>query len=180
MNFSKIIALIPARSGSKSIKNKNIKKIGKKHLIGFSIETCLKSKFISKIFVSTDSKKYAAIAKKYGPVEIIFRPKKISDDFSTDYEVIKHAIENIKENYEFIAHMRPTTPFRKIKEVDLAIKNFINSKYHSLRSVHEMSETSYKTFEVHNKKLKTLRNLNYSIDNLPCFVLYKNKFYQSI
>ncbi len=166
MNSKKVIAIIPARSGSKSIKDKNIKKIENKHLIGLSIETCLKSKHISKIFVSTDSKKYAAIAKKYGPVEIIFRPKKISKDFSTDFEMIKHAIENINDEYEFIAHIRPTTPLRKIEDVDLAIKTFIKSKYHSLRSVHEMPETSYKTFEAHMGRLKTLKNLKYSIDSL--------------
>ncbi len=72
----KIIAFIPARSGSKSIKDKNIKILNGKPLIAWSIQTCLKSKFINKIIISTDSKKYAKIAKKYGADEIIIRPKK--------------------------------------------------------------------------------------------------------
>ena len=88
-----IIALIPARSGSKGIKDKNIKYLGNKPLIGWAIEQCFKSKVFSKIYISTDSKKYSEIAKKYGPVEIIMRPKKISKDKSTDYEMIKHAIK---------------------------------------------------------------------------------------
>ena len=167
MKSKKIIAIIPARSGSKSLKNKNIKKLAKKPLLAWSIETCLKSKLISKIFLSTDSKNYAKIAKGFGPIEILLRPKIISGDLSTDYQMIMHAIKNIKYDYDYIAHIRPTTPIRKIKDIDLAIKKFVNSKYTSLRSVHEMSETSYKTMEINNKGfLKSLKNLNFSIDEL--------------
>ena len=167
MESKKIIAIIPARSGSKSLRNKNIKKLVKKPLLAWSIETCLKSKLISKIFLSTDSKKYAKIAKSFGPIEILLRPKIICGDLSTDYQMILHAIKNIKYDYDYIAHIRPTTPIRKISDIDLAIKKFVNSKYASLRSVHEMSETSYKTLEINNKGLlKSLKNLNFSIDEL--------------
>ena len=167
MKTKKTIAIIPARSGSKSIKNKNIIKLGGKPLIAWSIESCFKSKQISKVYISTDSKKYAKIAKQFGPVEILFRPKKISDDFSTDYQMIKHAIEKIDYDYDYIAHIRPTTPIRKISELNAAIKSFINSKFTSLRSVHEMSETSYKTFEITKKKfLKPLKSIKKNIDYL--------------
>ena len=74
IKHNKVIAIIPARSGSKSVKNKNIK-ILEKPLIAWSIELCCRSKFISKVFVSTDSKKYAKLAKRFGEVEIILRPK---------------------------------------------------------------------------------------------------------
>ena len=161
-----IIALIPARSGSKGIKDKNIKHLGNKPLIGLAIEQCLKSKVFSKIYVSTDSKKYAHISKKYGPVEIIMRPKKISNDKSTDYEMVNHAIKNISSKYDFIAHIRPTSPLRKTEHLKKAFKIFIKSNYDSLRSVHEMQETSYKTFEVKNGILKPLKNINMTIDQL--------------
>ena len=166
MNSNKIIAIIPARSGSKSIKDKNIIKLGKKPLIAWSIESCFKSKLISKVYVSTDSKKYAKIAKQFGPVEILLRPKKISGDLSTDYQMIKHAIENIDYDYNYIAHIRPTTPLRKTSDLNTAIKIFINSKFTSLRSVHEMSETSYKSVEVNRGVLRSLKNLNFTIDEL--------------
>ena len=166
MKSKKIIAIIPARSGSKSIKDKNIKKLGNKPLIAWSIESCFKSKLISKVYVSTDSKKYAKIAKQFGPVEILLRPKKISTDFSTDYQMIRHAIENIDYDYDYIVHIRPTTPIRKTSELNAAIKNFINSKFTSLRSVHEMSETSYKSVEVNRGILRSLKNLNFTIDEL--------------
>jgi len=162
----KIIAIIPARSGSKSIRNKNIKTLVNKPLIAWSIEACLKSKQISKIYVSTDSKKYANIAKKFGPVEILYRPKNLSTDHSTDYEMIKHAISNIDYEYEFIAHIRPTSPLRKLRDLDSAIKGFKKSKFNSLRSVHEMPETSYKSVEIINGELKSLKNLKLNMDEL--------------
>lgn len=166
MRSNKIIAIIPARSGSKSVKDKNIRVLGKKPLIAWSIESCLKSKLISKIYVSTDSLKYAKIAKQFGPVEILLRPKRISGDFSTDYQMIVHAIENIKFNYNYIAHIRPTTPLRKKNDLNKAIKTFIKSKSTSLRSVHEMSETSYKSLEINNGYLKSLKNLKLTMDEL--------------
>ena len=164
----KIIAFIPARSGSKSIKDKNIKILNGKPLIAWSIQTCLKSKFINKIIISTDSKKYAKIAKKYGADEIIIRPKKISKDKSTDYEAIIHAIRNLKySDYDLIAHIRPTTPQRDVFDIDSAIKKFATSKHNSLRSVHEMSESSYKSFEIFKKnQLKSIANLKFSLDDL--------------
>ena len=166
MSPNKIIAIIPARSGSKSVKDKNIRELGKKPLIAWSIESCFKSKHISKVYVSTDSIKYAKIAKQFGPVEILLRPKRISGDFSTDYQMIVHAIENIKFNYDYIAHIRPTTPFRKKNDLNKAIKTFIKSKYNSLRAVHEMSETSYKSLEINNGSLKSLKNLKFTMDEL--------------
>ena len=166
MSPNKIIAIIPARSGSKSVKDKNIRELGKKPLIAWSIESCFKSEHISKVYVSTDSIKYAKIAKQFGPVEILLRPKRISGDFSTDYQMIVHAIENIKFNYDYIAHIRPTTPFRKKNDLNKAIKTFIKSKYNSLRSVHEMSETSYKSLEINNGSLKSLKNLKFTMDEL--------------
>lgn len=164
----KIIAIIPARSGSKSIRDKNIKILNGKPLIAWSIQTCLKSKYIKKIVVSTDSTKYAKIAKKFGANEIIIRPKNISKDKSTDYEAIIHTINNLKySNYDLIAHIRPTTPIRNVFDLDRAIKIFAASRYDSLRSVHEMSESAYKSFEISSKNLlKPIANISFSLDDL--------------
>lgn len=166
INSKEVIAIIPARSGSKAVKNKNIKNLCGKPLIAWSIESCFKSKLISKVYVSTDSKRYAQIAKQFGPVEVLLRPKNLSSDYSTDYEMINHAIKNIDYDYKYIAHIRPTTPIRKNKDINLAIKKFVNSNFTSLRSVHEMSESSYKTLEIINGKLKSLKNLKLNMDDL--------------
>lgn len=163
-----IVAIIPARSGSKSIKNKNIKILGKIPLIAWSIKLCKRSKLITNIVVSTDSKKYASIAKKFGAHNVILRPKNISQDRSTDYEMIDHTIKHLKfKNYDYIALIRPTTPLRKVKIIDRALKFFIKSKYNSLRSIHQNPETSYKTLEISSKNfLKPLKGSKLSLDDL--------------
>ena len=127
-NDKKVIAIIPARSGSKSIKDKNIVNLRGKPLIAWSIEQCLKSKKIDEVYLSTDSRKYARIAKKFGLKKIIYRPKSISNDKSTDYEFVKHFIDNIGTNHGVIAHIRPTTPFRNIILLDKIINFFIKTK----------------------------------------------------
>ena len=163
----KVIAIIPARSGSKSIKDKNIINFKGKPLIAWSIEQCLNSKKIDEVYLSTDSKKYAVIAKKFGLKKIIFRPKSISNDKSTDYEFIKHFIDNIDTNHEVIAHIRPTTPLRDVKLLDNIIKFFtLKKKYSSLRAVHENPETAYKSFELTNKFLKPLKGVRKTMDEL--------------
>ncbi len=163
----KVIAIIPARSGSKSIKDKNIVNLRGKPLIAWSIEQSIKSKNISEVYFSTDSKKYAEIAKKFGVKKIIYRPKSISNDKSTDYEFIKHFIDNIYTDHGIIAHIRPTTPFRNVALLDKIIKFFVkNKKYSSLRAVHENPETAYKSFELKNKFLKPLKGVKKTMDQL--------------
>tara|TARA_B100000795_G_scaffold258228_1_gene232147 strand:- start:602 stop:1291 length:690 start_codon:yes stop_codon:yes gene_type:complete len=167
MKDIKVIAIIPARSGSKSIKDKNIVNFRGKPLLAWSIEQCLKSKKIDEVYLSTDSKKYAAIAKKFGLKKIIFRPKSISNDKSTDYQFIKHFIDNVDTNHKVIAHIRPTTPLRDVKLLDNIIKFFtLNKKYSSLRAIHENSETAYKSFELKNKFLKPLKGVRKTMDEL--------------
>ncbi len=165
-SMKKIIAIIPARSGSKGIKDKNLKYIYGKPLIGWAIYHCFASKLFSKIYLSTDSKKYGNIAKKFGPVEIIIRPKKISKSNSSDYQMIMHAMKKINSSYDLIAHIRPTSPLRKISQLKNAVKLFRKSNFSSLRSVHEMQETSYKTFEIRKDLLKPLKNIKISLDQL--------------
>ena len=96
-NKKEIIAIIPARSGSKSIKNKNIVNLFGKPLIYYSINVAIKSKYISRVIVSTDSKKIKKIALKYGAEVPFLRPKKYSLDNSKDYEVINHALKWLKK-----------------------------------------------------------------------------------
>ena len=90
--MTKILCIIPARSGSKGIKNKNIKMFNDKPLIIWTIEQALESKYEMKIIVSTDSSEYKRICDKYYPGLVPFlRPSEISDDLSTDFEFLNHA-----------------------------------------------------------------------------------------
>ena len=147
-----IVALIPARSGSKGVPHKNIKPLGGHALIEWSIAACKATASISRIFVSTDSVDYARVCLGMGAEVPFLRPAEIAGDRSTDYDFIKHALDWLLQNDaepDFIVHIRPTTPFRDPAIIDLAVAEFINhSQATSLRSVHQMSESAYKTFEI--------------------------------
>ena len=161
-------SLIPARSGSKSIKNKNLLKINGKSLIARAGIISKKCKFIDRTFISTDSKKYKNEALKF-KIEVPFlRSKKNSRDKSTDFEVINEfirSIYNLEEKIpKYLVYLRPTTPFRKSNIIDKAILKFKRLKnYDSLVSVNEMAEPVYKKYLIKNKKLKTIFP-NYSLD----------------
>ena len=167
--MSKIVALIPARSGSKGVPGKNIKPLAGFPLIAYSIKAALKSKLIDRVIVSTDSEEYANIAREYGAEVPFLRPSELSGDKATDTDFFKHAIdwfiENEGEVPEYFAHLRPTTPLREPNVIDAALKSFIGSDFTALRSVHKMTESSYKSFEIEDGKLKCLCGGNFDIES---------------
>lgn len=120
----KILAIIPARSGSKGLKNKNIKKINGKPMISYTIEAAVKSGIFSNIIVSTDSHKYAEIAKNDGAEVPFIRPKKLGTDESTTTEVILHAISEMEksndERYDYFMLLQPTSPLRTAENIKKA------------------------------------------------------------
>ena len=97
----KVICIIPARKGSKGLKNKNIKKLKNIPLIAWSILVAKKCKMIDEIIVSTDSKKISKIAKKYGAKVPFLRPSNLATDKSSSFEVLKHAINFYKKKKSF-------------------------------------------------------------------------------
>ena len=136
-NKNNFIAIIPARSGSKEVKNKNVIKIEGHPLIAYSIEAAKKSKFVENVFVTTDGKYIAKVARQYG-AKVIFRPKQISKHTSQIEDAILHAIEYVEKFYkkevENIVLMQPTSPLRNKDDLDNAIKKFIKDKADSLFS----------------------------------------------
>jgi CMP-N,N'-diacetyllegionaminic acid synthase len=150
--MSKVIALIPARSGSKGVPNKNTRLLGGHTLIAWSIMAVKKAKSIDRVIVSTDSEEYSQIAIQLGAEAPFLRPAEISGDQSTDYDFIAHALDWLAVNGgepEYIVHIRPTTPFRDPTLIDEAISLFQKTKQATaLRSAQEMSESAYKTFEI--------------------------------
>ena len=165
----KVYAIIPARSGSKGVPNKNIIQLGGHPLIAYSIVVAKKCQSIDRVIVSTDSEEYAEIARQYGAETPFIRPKLISGDTATDIEFFKHCVDwlNKTEGFcpEYLVHLRPTTPLRESKIIDTAVSEFIESEYTALRSAHKMSDTSYKTFEVENNKFKMICNKGFDIES---------------
>lgn len=155
----KILAIIPARGGSKSIKNKNIIKLFGKPLIYYSIAVAKKSKYISRVIVSTDSAVIKSISLKYGAEVPFLRPKKYSLDHSRDYEVVNHTLKWLKENRNYepnlIIHLRPTYPMRDHKFIDKHIcKALKNKNFDAYKSVVEASQTPFKMWFKSKKFIK--------------------------
>lgn len=150
-----IIALVTARSGSKGIPDKNIKKIGGHSLLEWSIKSTLKSSEVTRVFLSTDSVEYAKLGESFGAIVPFLRPAELASDTAVDLDVFKHFLTEIKELPQAIVHIRPTTPLRNPEIISNAVTNFLKleNEITSLRSVHEMSESAYKTFEVSDQGL---------------------------
>ena len=153
-----VAAIIPARSGSKGLPDKNIKSLAGKPLIAYSIAAAHLVTNIQRTIVSTDSERYANIAREYGAEVPFLRPEEISGDASSDYEFIRHALDWMKSNEgyqpQYLVLLRPTTPLREPRYIDEAIKRLLHDDdATALRSVHEMSESTYKTFEINEDYL---------------------------
>ena len=153
-----ILALIPARSGSKGITHKNIMNFKNKPLLAWSIEQAKNSKYINRIIVSTDSEEYSKIANQYGAETPFLRPKEISGDLSTDKEFIIHAIKWLRDNENYrpdlIVQLRPTYPTRKVNIIDETIKIMIDEKkYDSLRTVIPFKKSPFKMYRIIKERL---------------------------
>ena len=136
----RIIAIIPARKGSKGIINKNIRKINGKPLISWTIEAAKKVNSISDIVVSTDSKDIAKVSIKNGAKIPFMRPKKYSRDHSLSIDLVMNILN--KTNYiesDYVILLQPTSPFRNYQHINQAIKIFSkDKKANSLVSVCEV------------------------------------------
>ena len=125
------VCLIPARKGSKRIKNKNILKFDGKPMIAHSIQLAKKSKIFDEIFVSTNCKKTAKIAEKYGAKIPFIRPQIISNDNSTDIDVLEHFVNFSKRkkiSINYICYIYPANPLLKITTIKNSFKKLIKKK----------------------------------------------------
>ncbi len=125
-----ILALIPARGGSKGLPRKNIRPLLGKPLIAWTIEQAKASKYIDRVVVSTDDEEIAEIARKYGAEVPFMRPKELARDDSPTIDAILHALEFFSkrgENFDLLALLEPTSPLRKKGDIDRGIELLINS-----------------------------------------------------
>lgn len=133
--------IIPARSGSKGIKKKNLIEFCGKPLVAWSIERAISSKCVSGVYVSTDGSDIADIAAKYG-ANIIERPKEISGDTASSESALLHAIAEIEktENFENVIFLQATSPLREKTDIDNAYELFLREGYDSLFSMAVMDD----------------------------------------
>jgi len=154
-----IVAIIPARGGSKGIPKKNIINFLGKPLLSHSIEYAKASNLISDIYVSTDDSEIAKIALDNN-VSVIDRPQSISGDFASTESALIHAIENITYKPDIIILLQPTSPIRPKNSLDKAINRFMKDNYDSLLSI---SPTHRFLWEIDKK----IANPKYDFKNRP-------------
>lgn len=126
----KNIAIIPARSGSKGLKDKNIKLLNGKHLLAYSIEAALTANIFDEVMVSTDSEMYAEIAREYGAEVPFLRTAELSGDTAGSWDVVKQVLRRYMENgkeFDTICLLQPTSPLRTAEDI-LEAYRFMNEK----------------------------------------------------
>ena len=165
-----ILAIIPARAGSKGLPGKNTKALLQHPLLAYSILAAQQSKLINRITVNTDSEQIADIAKHYNAESPFIRPAELAEDLSTDLEVFKHQLDWMKktEGYipDIVVQLRPTSPVRFSNWIDEAIEKLISSDADSIRVVTESPLTPFKMWLVNNNNdgamepLVTLKEIN--------------------
>ena len=139
----RILALIPARGGSKGIKDKNIIDLCGKPLISYTIEAAKSSKYIDEIIVSTDSDRIAEISREYGADVPFKRPESLAGDASTTLDVVMHAIGFFREKesaLDTLVLLQPTQPLRTSEDIDMAIEKHFLHEEKSLVSVCEVDD----------------------------------------
>jgi len=170
-----MLAIIPAREGSKGVVGKNIKPLGGIPLIAHTIKAAIKSKKIDRVIVSTDSQAIADISKEYGAEVPFLRPKSISQDDSLILDNYKYMLERLKiEKGEIIKSfvaLQPTSPFRNSFDIDAAVKLFCENKTDSVISF---------TQELHPPEWNRIVNNDNTFSNFITEEIYNRQVYNSL
>lgn len=150
----KILAIVPARLGSKRLKQKNIIKITpKKNLLNWTYDAIKNSIYLDKTILSTESKKIKNIAKRIGFDVPFMRPNHLSKDNVESEEIIKHILRKLKIEFDYIMLLQPTSPLRNTKDIDNSIKKIINGNYNSLISISSSKLRKKYNIEIVKKNL---------------------------
>lgn len=163
---NKILAVIPARGGSKGVPNKNIKELLGKPLIAYTIEQARNSQYIDRTVVSTDSPAIADIAVSYGAEVPFLRPEELATDQSGTIDVLVHAIDWLEknENYKFdiLVLLHATTPLREPEDIDHSIELLVENGAENVFTVTEAHRNPYfNMVEIRNNKVGLVKKGNY-------------------
>ncbi|WP_338991597.1 acylneuraminate cytidylyltransferase [Fusobacterium animalis] len=159
----KKIAIIPARSGSKGLPNKNVLMLGNKPLIAYTIEAALKSEEFERIIVSTDSLEYRYIAEKFG-AEVFIRSEELSNDKASSFVVIEDVLNKIETSVDYFVLLQVTSPFRNENHIKESIEIFENgiSEYDFLVSMQKSDKSSSLIKPIYDSGTLEEYNIDYS------------------
>jgi len=159
-----IVALIPARSGSKRVPDKNVKPLAGHPLIAYSISAAIESAVFSAVMVSTDSSLYADIARHYGAEVPFLRPKELAGDLSPDIEWVEYTLKRLQDQghtFDCFSILRPTSPFRTAQTIQRAWREFLQADgIDSLRAVEKCSQHPGKMWVIRGKRMVPLLPLS--------------------
>ena len=163
INGKNILAIIPARFGSKRLKMKNIKNFKGKPLFICALLSAKSSKYIDDVFLTTESIKIKKIAEKFGYLNNYLRNPKLSKDKTHANDVILDVFKNLKKKYDYFIYLQATSPLRKVYDIDSCIRKMVRRNYDTLISIHDL-------------KSKIKPNGAIYIDKTKLFLKYKTLF----
>ena len=155
-----VVAMIPARAGSKRVPGKNVKRLAGHPMIAYAIASAIDSGVFDRVIVSTDSERFAEIARYYGAEVPFLRPPEISGDRSPDIEFVEHVLNELKDrgkSYDCFSILRPTSPFRKAETIQRAWQEFLAEPgVDSLRAVEKARQHPAKMWVVRRHRMMPL------------------------
>jgi len=143
-----VIAIIPARGGSKGVPRKNIRILAGKPLIAWTIEEAKKSRYIDRLILSSENEEIIQVAKEWNCEVPFVRPMKLAMDDTPGIEPILHAINALKKKYDYGVYLQPTSPLRSIKDIDGCIEACVFTKSPSCVSVTEVRQHPYWMYKI--------------------------------
>lgn len=165
-----VLAIIPARAGSKGIPRKNIRLLAEKPLIAWTIDEAKKSKYIDRLILSSEDEEIIKVAKEYRCEVPFKRPVELAQDDTPGIEPVIHALDTLEEKYAYVALLQPTSPLRTVEDIDGCIQQCIMTELPACVSVTEAQQSPYwmyklddgmklKPFVQHNKKIYRRQDL---------------------
>jgi N-acylneuraminate cytidylyltransferase len=143
--------VITARGGSKGVPGKNTRSVHGLPLIGWTISAALKSNYLDRVILSSDSSEIISLARHYGCDTPFVRPSELATDLARSSDVLAHAIEELEENYDLIVLLQPTSPLRTAEDIDAAIEIITSSSAPSVISVCEVDKSPYWMYKLNGK-----------------------------
>lgn len=155
INNKKVLAIIPARGGSKGVPRKNIRLFAGKPLIAWTIEEAKKSQYIDRLILSSEDEEIIQVAKAWGCDVPFVRPKELAQDDTPGIEPVLHALNNLR-NYDYVILLQPTSPLRTAEDIDRCLEKMIQFNAPACVSVTEPESSPYWMFTLsNNERLKS-------------------------
>ncbi|WP_322923964.1 acylneuraminate cytidylyltransferase family protein [Paenibacillus campi] len=153
MSKKSVLAIIPARGGSKGIPRKNIKDFAGKPLIVWTIEEARKSKYITRLIVSSDDDEIIAVAQQYGCEAPFKRPQQLAEDHTSGMLPVLHALQMLDHKYDYVMLLQPTSPLRTTQDIDNCIEYIMDTDSSFVVSVSETSKSPYWMYTLDEQKM---------------------------